>query len=73
MRFTKSLLHINFKNIITHKFYYGQGGEMNFRLTHRSYNITIETIWDDYCLLEIDGLKGIKNFTIHEDNEKAFF
>lgn len=46
---------------------------MNFRLTHRSYNITIETIWDDYCLLEIDGLKGIKNFTIHEDNEKAFF
>jgi hypothetical protein len=39
--------------IISHKFYFGQGGELQFDLTKRTYNISIETIWEDYSSLEI--------------------
>jgi hypothetical protein len=39
--------------MISHKFYFGQGGELQFDLTKRTYSISIETIWEDYSLLEI--------------------
>lgn len=39
--------------IISHKFYSGQGGELHLHLTKRSYTIAIETIWEDYSLLDV--------------------
>ena len=37
----KRLFHRNINRIITQKFYYGQGGELKFDLTKRSYDISI--------------------------------
>lgn len=46
---------------------------MRFDLTKRSYDIQIETIWEDYCELQINGLKGLKDFRIYEDGGVAYF
>ncbi len=35
------LLHCNINHLITQKFYYGQGGELQLDLTKRSYDINI--------------------------------
>lgn len=59
--------------MISHKFYNGQGGTLNFDLTKRTYRIELETIWEDYCLMEISGLTGIKNLDLNEDNQHACF
>lgn len=56
--------HNNSYRIITQKFYNGQGGYLDLDLTKRTYNIHLETIWEDYCLLEINGLTGIKNLEL---------
>lgn len=48
-----SLLKKSYNSLITHKFYYGQGGQLTFDLTKRNYSIEVETIWEDYCQLEI--------------------
>lgn len=52
-----------FFNIISHKFYSGQGLHLNILLTKRSYNLKVETIWEDYALVEIEGLSGTKNYS----------
>lgn len=39
--------------IISHKFYFGQGATLRMHLTKRTYAISIETIWEDYSLVEI--------------------
>lgn len=49
--------------MITHKFYNGQGGTLQLDLSKRTYKIQLETIWEDYCLMEIHGLTGIKNLS----------
>lgn len=59
--------------IISHKFYFGQGGELQFDLTNRNYSISIETIWEDYSSLEIQGLTGASNFTLYEQEGVSYF
>ena len=41
---------------------------MMFNLTKRTYKINIETIWDDCCYLDIDGLTGEENFILEEQS-----
>lgn len=45
------LFACNKYSIISHKFYFGQGGELQIDLTKRSYSISIETVWEDYSLV----------------------
>ena len=45
------LLNFPCYTFISHKFYYGQGGDLQMNLTKRAYDIQIETIWEDYCEL----------------------
>jgi len=59
-----SLTHIPKYSLIAHKFYFGQGGEMKLDLQKRLYSISIQTVWEDYCQLEINGLTGVENFTL---------
>lgn len=40
---------------------------MLFNLTKRTYRLNIETIWDDCCYLDIDGLTGQENFILEEE------
>lgn len=56
---------------INHKFYYGQGGHLHLQLVNRNYNISFETIWEDYCLVDIDGLTGPKDYILAEDGNVA--
>lgn len=53
----KNLLKMrNFRlgyNIITHKFYTGQGLHLNLNLMKRTYKLKVETIWEDYGIVEI--------------------
>lgn len=68
-----SLLSKTHYRMISHKFYFGQGGELQLDLRNRTYSIAIETIWDDYSLLEIEGLTGCQNFTLHEQEGISYF
>lgn len=61
-----SLISRLHRAIISHKFYFGQGGELNFDLSKRNYHINVQTFWEDHSLLEIEGLTGTNNFTIYE-------
>jgi hypothetical protein len=40
-----------FNPLITHKFYFGQGGQLQFDLTNRNYHIEVQTFWEDYSEL----------------------
>lgn len=53
-------------NMIMHKFYTGQGLHIHLNLTKRHYDLKVETIWEDYGLVEIEGLSGIKNYIFDE-------
>jgi len=57
IRWTKKVLRMTaFKpcyRMITHKFYFGQGATLRMNLTHRTYEISLETIWEDHSLVEI--------------------
>ena len=57
--------------IITHKFYAGQGLHLAINLTKRLYNLKVETIWEDYALLEVEGLTGTKNYILSEEGLKG--
>ena len=59
--------------LISHKFYSGQGGELHLHLTKREYAITVETIWEDYSLLDLEGLSGARNFTLFEEGGVSYF
>lgn len=48
----------------TVKLGYGQGGSLNLDLTKRNYQIQFETIWEDYCLIDINGLSGSDSISI---------
>lgn len=67
---------LQFKTIsrlVTHKFYYGQGGQLTFDLTKRTYSIQLKTFWEDYCLLEVQGLTGPNSFLLSEEEGKGHF
>lgn len=48
----------------TMKLGYGQGGSLDFNLTKRNYQIQFETVWEDYCLIDINGLSGSNSISI---------
>lgn len=56
---------------ISHKFYSGQGLHLNLNLTKRRYLLKVETIWEDYALVEIQGLTGVKNYVFDEKEQKG--
>lgn len=42
--------------IFTRKLPYGQGGKCDLSLLNRNYQIQFETIWEDHCELEVEGV-----------------
>lgn len=38
-----------------------------------SSSFRIESIWDDYLLLDIKGLSGVHNFILYEENVVSYF
>ena len=46
---------------------------MSLNLINRSYNINVETIWEDYAKLTYSGLTGQHSFNIQENYNKVLF
>lgn len=57
--------------LISQKLHFGQGGTCKLNLTNRTYQMKVESVWEDHCEVEIEGLTGPKNFIIEENNEAA--
>lgn len=58
-------------SMITNKFYAGQGLHLDLNLTKRNYSLKVETIWEDYAMVEITGLSGAKNYIFREEGLKG--
>lgn len=69
--FRSLFVHTPKHALITHKFYYGQGADLTLLLTNRTYKVTFETIWEDYTLLEIEGLTGAKDYVMEERGKEC--
>lgn len=62
----RKLANINYHQAFAStKLRYGQGGELKLNLTKNNYHLQFETIWEDYCLIEIEENNG--GLAIEED------